>query len=307
MLHVTNGTSVSLPAPGIAGDVLAWLDVLHEGPVPGGLDAAGLRRVRGLFLDAELPASTPAELELARRDAVLDSYDEITLWFEHDLYDQLQLIQILDWLSRRDPGGAGLSLIGAAVYLGTLRPGELLALYSMRQPVTGEQLALAERAWAAFSASDPRPLAQLIREDTSALPYLHGALLRHLEQFPSVRDGLSRSERQILEAVAAGASRAAEVFVADRAREERIFMGDTMLFACIRRLASGAAPLLEIIEPLGPFGRSKVALTPAGSAALRGEADAVRLNGIDRWLGGVHLREGQVWRWRAEDQALVAG
>jgi hypothetical protein len=25
--------------------------------------------------------------------------DEIVLWFEHDLYDQLQLLQLLDWLA----------------------------------------------------------------------------------------------------------------------------------------------------------------------------------------------------------------
>ncbi len=30
---------------------------------------------------------------------------------------------------------------------------------------------------------------------------------------------------------------------------------------------------------------------------MRGEADHVRVNGIDRWLGGVHLCDNEVWRW----------
>ncbi len=36
MLHVTNGTSVSLAESGLGGEILAWVDVLHEGPVPAG-------------------------------------------------------------------------------------------------------------------------------------------------------------------------------------------------------------------------------------------------------------------------------
>jgi hypothetical protein len=33
---------------------------------------------------------------------------------------------------------------------------------------------------------------------------------------------------------------------------------------------------------------------------LAGEADHVRLNGIDRWLGGVHLEGDEAaWRWDA--------
>ena len=33
---------------------------------------------------------------------------------------------------------------------------------------------------------------------------------------------------------------------------------------------------------------------------LAGDADHVRLNGIDRWIGGVHLR-GRYPRWRWDD------
>jgi hypothetical protein len=77
MLHVTNGESVSIPETGLGGEVLVWGDTLHGGPVPAGSDAAFAR------------------------------HDEIVLWFEHDLYDQLQLIQILDRLR----GSGNVSLI----------------------------------------------------------------------------------------------------------------------------------------------------------------------------------------------------
>jgi len=291
MLHVTNGTSVSLPAPGIAGDVLAWLDVLHEGPVPGGLDAAGLRRVRGLFLDAELPASTPAELELARRDAVLDSYDEITLWFEHDLYDQLQLIQILD---RIHGGVTRVSLICTDRYLGPMTALELAALWPARHAVSDAEFELAVAAWHAFRAPDPMAIEALLGRDTSALPFLAGALRRHLEQFPAVGSGLARTERQILRAASEGQHTFDSLFAAEQRMEERIFMGDSTL----RRWVNG---LVECRHPLLAIENGVYRVTGLGREALPGSVDHIRLNGINRWLGGVHLTGNDVlWRWDAD-------
>jgi hypothetical protein len=47
-------------------------------------------------------------------------------------------------------------------------------------------------------------------------------------------------------------------------------------------------------------------LTAAGRAVLAGEADAVRLRGINRWIGGVHLEGPEAaWRWDRESLRLV--
>src|SRR5215813_4955223 len=110
MLHITNGASVgaSLGQSGLPGAVLAWQDVLHEGPVPTDLALDELRPVRARFLaDAYNVRYEDTLAELAARDTVLASCaneDEVVLWFEHDLYDQLQLLQILDWFANSEPG-----------------------------------------------------------------------------------------------------------------------------------------------------------------------------------------------------------
>src|SRR5689334_13887073 len=85
-LHVTNGDStvMELARTGLAQRILAWRDALHEGPVPRGDDDAR-RRARAEFLGVEV-----AELEA--RDRALDEHGgAYVLWFEADLYDQLQL------------------------------------------------------------------------------------------------------------------------------------------------------------------------------------------------------------------------
>ncbi|HEY1336873.1 MAG TPA: hypothetical protein VGF59_05155 [Bryobacteraceae bacterium] len=286
MLHVTNGTSVSLGDSGIAGEVLVWSDVLHEGPVPAGLDANELRRVRALFLDNAWPSEYPFLDELSRRDALMAEHDELALWFEHDLFDQLQLIQILDRLRERD---ARLSLICIDRYLGRLTGAELAELWPARHDVTAGEFDLAAAAWRAFRSPDPMEIARVLESDTSVLPFLAGALRRHLQQFPSVENGLSRTERQILEAVAAGAETFPAIFVADQQREERIFMGDSSL----KRYLQGLVECRHALLRDDPY-----ALTQMGRDVMEGRADNVRLNGIDRWLGGVHLRGNEaLWRW----------
>lgn len=101
-LHICNGDSAShtLNASSIPGDVLPWRDVLHDGPVPSNFSLEELSEIRARYL----ASSTAFAFESIRRDFdVRDAhlqnaatYDEVMLWFEHDLYDQLQLIQLLD-------------------------------------------------------------------------------------------------------------------------------------------------------------------------------------------------------------------
>ncbi|HET6638237.1 MAG TPA: helix-turn-helix transcriptional regulator, partial [Gemmatimonadota bacterium] len=105
VLHVTNGDCAAerIALADLGGEILPWRDVLHEGPVPAGLDDAGLRARRAGFLgDSEWAGEERVLRDLEERDARLavTARDEIVLWFEPDLYDQLQLLQVLDRLSR---------------------------------------------------------------------------------------------------------------------------------------------------------------------------------------------------------------
>ncbi len=307
-LHITNGDSVELRDTGLPGEVLTWKDVLHEGAVPGSLSLDQLRPIRAHFL-AEIGGQPEPNIldELEERDQTLArfaEFEEVVLWFEHDLYDQLQLIQILDWFSRQDSGGTRLSLVRTDRYLGLLTPDELLRLYPDRHDVSQRKLELAARAWAAFSAAEPNAIVKLLEKDTSDLPHLQGALLRHLEQFPSTRNGLARTEQQILEIAEGGATRVGAIFRADHEREDAMFMGDSVFDTYIRRLANARLPLVRITREKNPFWNTEVAITPEGKAVVRGELDNLTLNGIDRWLGGVHLQDDHVWRWDSESGSL---
>lgn len=292
MLHLTNGESAAgtLRESGVEGAVVAWQDILHEGPVPAHLTLEGLTEVRARFL-AEGNHGTLEEIrrEFAARDAALRAARHVVLWFEHDLYDQLQLLQILATLAHQPETTAELIVIdrfpGVVPFhgLGQLTAPQLASLWPQRRRVTPADLALAQRAWEAFTASNnPAALRELLDGDLTALPLLRRALERLLEEFPTSPTGLGRTERQLLDVIAAGAQRFADIFRANQAKETAPFMGDTVVHARLAALVTAPTPLLSS----APY-----ALTDAGRRVLAGEADARKLNGLDRWIGGTHLTQ----------------
>lgn len=327
-LHVLNGDSVrgTLEQSDVPGTFAVYADVLHEGPVSSEIGTAAARDARARYLATAGYLSFADALRTGEtwesRLETYASYDEVVLWFEHDLFDQLLLIRHLAWWSQRERGRTALSLICIGEFpgfepfhgLGQLEADQLSSLLGTRARVSSEQFSLGRRAWRAFTASEPTALGTLASSDGGPLPFLPGALRRFIEEYPAVDTGLPRTERQMLELLAGGPMSPGQLFVAWQRREERTFMGDTTFWRRMLDLASGDTPLISVDAERAddltfPRG-STVAITDAGREVLADRADWVRLNGFDRWLGGVHLLAplgGEVrWRYDVGIGSLVA-
>ena len=328
VLHFTNGDSAvkGMRMGGITGEIVPWRDVLHEGPVPGGLDLARLSETRARWLAQGAGDSAELEREFRERDDFLrryTDYDEVVLWFEWDLYDQLQLIQILDFLSSsseadRNETGTRLSIVSFEGYLGTVEPERFAGLFDARRPITDEMLETGRRTWEAFRSPDPRELEKTARGGNRSLEFLDLSLWRHLEEFPSTLNGLSRSESQVLEAVAQGPLPFHEIFKRVANREERIFCGDATMALYVERMSLAEEPLIVYTsgdridaprteEDSRAFRNAEMGLTSAGRAVLSRESDWIAMGGSDRWLGGAHLEgPGAQWRWNPDLRTMVA-
>jgi hypothetical protein len=99
--------------------------------------------------------------------------------------------------------------------------------------------------------------------------------------------GLSLSERLILEALADGPLTPVELFETTQNREAAPFAGDTWVWKIVADLEG----LVTAVD-----GSTRIGLTSAGRRVLEGEADRVELLGIDRWVGGIHLRPATLVR-----------
>jgi Domain of unknown function (DUF1835) len=324
MLHITDGESVAgtLRQSAVPGEVRIFGDLMYEGPAPSGLSEAEWwdRRARFLSETAGLTLAEARHAVRAYEDSLhaIPNHDETVVWMDHRLSDQLMLIMLLEWFYRLHRGRSGLSLICVGRYrgmenfvgLGHLTAEQLASLADTRSPVSEAEFALASVAWKAFTSPVPTDIELVMARDTSALPFLAAALHRHLEQFPSVENGLSRTERQALAVLRHQAPLTAlQLFFAVQRMEDPLFMGDLSFFAILKELASAQFPLVRVEGHAGNMvsRNSVVTLTEVGSRVLDLEDDHVRLNGVERWLGGVHLTgTDAVWRWDSARKCMRA-
>jgi hypothetical protein len=320
--HLTNGDLAAAVIRQVApGEVIPWRDVLHEGPVRAGLTLDELSTERAAFITE----AGWGRASFAERDAALRASggeDEVVLWFEHDLYDQLQL---LDVLALAHGAGTAPEVIVVDSFpgrpefrgLGELSADELETLWPERRVVNDAAIESAASAWDAFRATDPQPLARLVASGSRELPFLAAALERLLQELPAPADGLSGTERRALRAIAEGARTPAEAFLVAQDLEDAPFLGDTWFYRALAAVGRGHARLVELengeeLRRAAPpsdaqvFARLPLRLTAEGGRVLRGESDRVDALGIDRWVGGTHVTASSVWRWDPAERRLVA-
>jgi len=325
VLHVTNGDDAGDKLRRfVNGAVTITADPLHEGPAPA-VDGDAWYDLRARFLSNGDARFEDIKAQLAAWDrAILDGAraGSVVLWFEHDLFDQLQLIRTLDVIGRPERAAlhskASLICIDRFpgverfVGLGQLAAEQLATLVGTEHPVTPEQYALASRAWKAFRSSDPRALFDLTvaLEGDTTLEFLRDALLRFFAEYPSASNGLSQTAQLALDVLAEDPMAGGALFAAAQSREARPFLGDTIFFEILRTLASARVPLVSLSSSAQEVDLQSclVAITDAGRAVAAGRSDHVALNGIDLWRGGVHLAgaDSSPWRWDAGGETLVS-
>lgn len=240
-------------------------------------------------------------------------YESVELWFDTRPNAQLQLIWLLDYFRSYPETIARLKFRLVDLEMIGLR-----RLGKWRPPVvniTETELEIASAAWRAYGAPTPRACFELLGKDLSALPLLKPVLVDLLEELPSSSTGLGASEMRMLELIARGYSLTNALFHLFQLRQTRIF-SEWEYGYLLDGLAHGPRPAVtgldEELRTLGrenlrdrhtAYLRSELSLTEFGNAVLAGKEDFSRHNPIDRWWGGTHLTNDNLWRW---NPALVA-
>jgi hypothetical protein len=129
-----------------------------------------------------------------------------------------------------------------------------------------------------------------------------------VEEYPWQGDGLARSRRQLLWSVKTCGGDLAAMFRACTHMEEARYLGDIIFLDYADGLAEAPEPALHFIESESAEESSPwqqlVLLTRFGEQLLNGQADFVAANGINRWIGGVHLTSDR-WRYSPTTKALL--
>ncbi len=310
-VHVRCGSDIfeRLDLAGIEGAFFEFSDPVCQGPLPNSGYGTDVLRARSQFISSAYRLGTP-EKEQERLQGQyalldrLDTFDEIILWFEHDLYDQSILIRFLANLAHRDDTWRKCRLVDVGNYVGTkgffglgnLEASDLARLEREASPITFDMVERGADIWGAFCSSNPEDLFQHTQTHHTGLPWLSSALLRHIQELPWTTNGLSLTEQRILEAAAKGDLTPVRIFRRIHFElEPAPYLGDIMFWHVMDGLASAQTPALTpFSSPCAP-----VTLTDFGHELLYNAKDFLAYNTIDRWWGGLHLTH-DCWRYDGE-------
>lgn len=235
-------------------------------------------------------------------------YETVELWFDMRPAAQLKLVWLLDYFSSYPEAVARLKMRVVDLEMVGLPP---IAWSKWRPPlisVIEKDIATASAAWRAYRSPTPEACFDLFHQDLSALPLLKLVLLDLLEELPSVSTGLA-TEMRMLEMIASGWANVNPLFHFSQVRQTRVF-NESELGYLLDGLAFGPCPAIAgLDEELRTIRqdnlrarheallRSRLSLTEFGKAVVAHQEDFSRHNPIDRWWGGTHLTNDNLWRW----------
>jgi hypothetical protein len=281
---------------------LVWREMLCEGPAEEFLHDPAFWKKREEFICKHY-GETPEGyfdkviMEQIRLEAFLDDYSEIILWFEHDLFCQINLIGLLSWLSRHDMRGKIISVVSINSHseisrfkgYGQLSPRQLHQLLPQKKELQKSDIQFAGKAWKAYADNDPRGLEHLLNEVPAAFPYLKAALLLHLQRLPFTDNGLNLIERKTLELLAVTPLTRYELMRALIEWDLNYGFTDTQFLNIIHRL-----------KPLHDNG-DLLTINSAGERVLKGTANLLDYSPDRYSVGGA----GEQYRWDANVKRVI--
>ncbi len=297
-------------------DPVAWNDPLAFGRLPLAADlsvyvAERARILEAVYWDDFESVEGDFKLRNESLERAFESGVDVHLIFGGSLRDQLQLAQILCWVSYRSEKVADcIRLMVVDGPLSIFDDGALLEVTREGERLDSATLEAYQSAWLAVTSPDPSHVARLyhrLRDDGQQLA-LVAALERWLQELPSVDNGLSVSECQILDAVRLGVRAPRALFDAVQETEAAIFRNNWEFWQLIDMLASGDDPALRasggnafICPPRDlewiDFHEQELELTESGSRLLGGSLHNSQRASPERWLGGACIKSSSEWFW----------
>lgn len=214
-LNILNGdaTLEKFALSGLPGDILVWREILSEGPVMAG-PAEELFKLRAEWLYETVNAPREEyDTKVVQEYQKLQNYgqyDEVLLWFEFDLCDQINLIFLLNFFHAHNKS-VPLNLISPSEFpgypdfkgIGELKPQELAGLAAQQFRLREGDLKAGAEAWLTYVSGEEFAIREFLQKDHGQLTHLKPALEAHLERFPDIA-GLNRIDYELIRIVNSG-------------------------------------------------------------------------------------------------------
>ena len=211
-LHITNGdfTTKRLENLKIDGKIITWREMLCEGKTTADVGSEKFWRTRFDFLKSSYKTSKKTFIDYTLKEfrslCNQKEQDEIILWFEHDLFCQVNMLAVISWLKRYRKGRQ-ISLVCSGKIknqdklfgLSELSDKQLKQHYANKITLTNDDIEYADYIWQLYCSDSPLQLENAYKLNQNlTFSYLEKAIKDHLLRFPSIENGLNKIENNIL-------------------------------------------------------------------------------------------------------------
>ena len=215
ILHITNGDSTTsyLKKLHFSGDFITWREMLCEGKTTTDIGSETFWKNRFSFLNSSYKISKRKFIDYTLKEyrslCSKKESNEIVLWFEYDLFCQINMIAVISWLKKYRKG-YHISLVCSGKVndsrklkgLSELNENQIHQHYKNRIDLSQDDIEYADYIWQLYCSESPLRLETIYKFNSeSPFQYLAAAIEAHLLRFPSINNGLNQIENTILKTV----------------------------------------------------------------------------------------------------------
>jgi len=166
------------------------------------------------------------------------------LWLEFDLYCQINLIFLLDFLNKHNLGTTKISLICPDKHpnysdfrgIGQLTPAELSELILEKVELEKMDLEVAPLAWKTYADGEKQEIKKLLNHSFEKLEKLKPALQAHLHRFPDEETELNSIENLLINITNSGITSRSEIYNEFWKTTAIYGMVDAQIDTCLKEL-----------------------------------------------------------------------
>jgi len=299
-VHVLNGdaTLTLFRQSEVPGEVVICREMMCEGKVKYTKDLTEFFESRAKHLQFHYGIDrqtyyTNVVQELEKLDLSGSSADEIILWFEYDLFCQINMLFILHYIMIKFPTLPPISIVDQPHHA---QPADLPKLFEQRIRLQPDDLLWAADVWDAWCLRTPQVLETISKLSPGNLKALPAAIAAHLKRFPDVNNGLSAIEHYFLLRLVLGSYRWYDLYMIFWNELEIYGFSNFQLDILIHRMVN--AGVIEEHDQM-------LKITSLGREILEEEENYLDYVSLEhRWLGGVKLADTP-WRWDPSIKGLV--
>lgn len=277
-------------------------DRLSCGPAPQTASLDDWRAIRETFLRGiylERPEFSFEEFVidgLLMNAARFKQDGDVVVWIGLGLQDQLLLAWVAFLFDRLNADPSKLYVVqfeelrpGQRILtVGELSPENIREKHPAPRQLDPHEAAELRQVWKVYTSSDPADLASYVR-GRSSMPHVQQAISHLVNRYPDIRSGLSECDERLLQYTNEKGPVAARIVGNTMGYNDSLDgLEDSYLFYRLVRMANMKTPLVSLTDTRS-MRSCEVMLTEFGKRVLGGQASNFRENGLDDWIGGVHL------------------